>query len=713
MQMTKNKTLELEIANLKAEISKHNIAYHQKDEPLISDAEFDKLIIRLNQLEEEIDKNAPLFDGLDLVGAKPADGFRKIAHRRPMLSLANAFDKADIADFLERIARFLAVSQDKKDEEYKKAQEFFCETKIDGLSFSASYQNGVLLHVVTRGDGEEGEDVTANIKTIKDFPIKLATNNPPQYIEIRGEVYMAKLDFIELNQIQELNGDKLFANPRNASAGSLRQLDSAITAKRKLSYFAYGLGDYSSDFICDSQADFNFCLREWGFVVDDKAKICIGINEIIDFYQEIAQIRYQLPFDVDGMVYKLNDFNLQKRLGFVARSPRFAIAHKFPPEQAKTKIQDIILQIGRTGAVTPVAMLQPVNIGGVLVMRATLHNQEEIARKDIRIGDIVVVQRAGDVIPQIVEVDFNERKFNNVEIFNFPKICPACNSLIIKKDEDVVLRCSGGMKCSSQLKETIKHFVSKDALDIIGLGKKQIDNFFADGLISSFVDIFQLEKRQTDEFYALINRAGWGKKSLDNLWQSINQRRIVVLDKFIYAIGIRHLGETLSKTLAKHFISYQDFKNKMINIAVQPIESRLNNHDYQELVAIDGVGEKIAEALVDFFQDNSHFQMMVDLESELEIIDFKNDKNDSPLANKTVVFTGTLEKMSRMEAKKVAEGFGMKVVGSISSKTDFLVAGEEAGSKLKKAQELNIKILNEDDWLKMISSINNDLRPLL
>lgn len=688
---------QVEIQNLKAEIAKHDKAYHTLDAPLISDAKYDELRKKL----EEYRENFPQFfsDEKEKVGGKVLESFSKIRHRKPMLSLSNGFSHEDISDFIERVNRFLGL--DKKEEVVDLFSfaatpklELFCETKIDGLSFSARYEDGKLIQAATRGDGEEGEDVTQNIKTLREFPHVLKISNPPKIFEVRGEIYMGRKDFEELNIRQEEGGGKIFANPRNAAAGSIRQLDSGITASRKLSYFAYAIGEVSDDFICNSQSQLHQKLREFGFATEPNSKLCADLNEVMQLYEVINDSRYQFDYDTDGMVYKVNDFALQERLGFVARSPRWAIAHKFAAEKGKTLIENIIIQIGRTGALTPVAVLQPVNIGGVVVSRATLHNQDEIARKDIRIGDVVVIQRAGDVIPQVLEVDLSKRKSDSLP-FIFPKNCPVCNSEIVKVEDDVVLRCGGGLSCEAQLKETLKHFVSKDAFDIVGLGKKQIENFFIEGRIKSFADIFQLEKNEETAENPLKGKLGWGEKSIENLFAAINSKRKVALEKFIYAIGIRHVGETTAKLLAQHFVSYRNFKEKMLE---------MSQHDYEDFVALDGIGEKMAKAVLDYFRDARNLKMVLDLDGELEIEDAVQKHANSQFAGKSIIFTGTLERMTRAEAKKKAEDLGMKVVGSVSSKTDFVVAGSEAGSKLKKANELGLKVLDEEGWYQLTIS---------
>jgi len=715
--------VENEILQLKSLISKYDTAYHRHDNPLVSDFEYDALKSKLIEFE----KLYPQFfkeDEFNNVGAKSLDIFNKIKHSKAMLSLANGFSRDDIIDFIEKIERFLGLSKDRNvSSEFQpnlfelnlfnnrdNALDFFSETKIDGLSFSARYEKGILKYCATRGDGYEGEDVTENAKTIKNFPHILNDIDPPSFIEVRGEIFMSKKDFIELNKNQELSGEKIFANPRNAAAGSLRQLDSQITANRNLSYFAYSLGDFSFDFKCPSQSQLHKKLQEFGFLVEPNSKLCKNIDDLMEHYKSIVDSRYELDYDLDGMVYKINNFEYQERLGYIARSPRFAIAHKFPSIKAKTKINDIIVQVGRTGAITPVAILEPVNIGGVLVSRATLHNHDEILRKNIMIGDVVVVQRAGDVIPQILEVDLSKR-IGCEKNFEFPIQCPVCASLIEKNNDDVVLRCSGGLSCDAQLIETLKHFVSKDAFDIAGLGKKQIENLFYEGRIKSFADIFSLEDREKTSDFPLIKKSGWGHKSVENLYLAINQKRTIDLDRFIYAIGIRHIGESTAKTLANHFITYQEFINffkKYSQYSADEIllmQSENSNNqidDYKEFIAIDGIGEKLAHTTLAFFRDKKNCQMIEEVAKYLNILDMKSKIVNPDLFGKSIVFTGTMNKMTRAEAKKIAEDLGLKVLGSVSSKTNFVVAGLESGSKLKKAQEYGVKILNEDQWLELI-----------
>ena len=702
------KDIEKKITILQQQIFKHDIAYHQKDSPIISDAKYDELKKELLWLEEQYPQYKIADDLFVGVGAKPLADFAKITHKKQMLSLANAFSQKDIEDFMERINRFLGnVSGQNQSSLFDFVDTnpnfipLFCEPKIDGLSFSARYESGKLIYAATRGDGEVGEEITTNISTIADFPLILKTNSPPQILEIRGEVYMSKADFALLNQKQQEVGGKIFANPRNAAAGSLRQLDSKITASRKLSYFSYGIGEFSADFSCQSQESLFHILKDYGFNVEPHSAICRHIEEVMGLYQKIADGRYAFEYDLDGMVYKVNDFALQNRLGNISKSPRWAIAHKFPAQKSKTVIEKIVVQVGRTGSITPVAELAPVNIGGVLVSRATLHNQDEIANKDIREGDLVLIQRAGDVIPQVLEVDFSSRSTDSVK-YQFPTHCPSCGSEVTKIEDDVVLRCPNKFGCDAQIRESLKHFVSKDAFDIEGLGKKQIDNLFDEGRIKNFVDIFRLEVQEKLSPNPLIKKEGWGEKSTNNLFKNINLKRKIELHRFIYALGIRYVGEITAKLIAGNFISFENFREKMLKI-VKNFHNLNASQDWQDFIAIDGIGEKMAKSIVEYFVEPKNLEILKELTKELAIIDAKINNNDSKFTGKTIVFTGTLLQMSRAEAKEIAENLGLKVQGAISSKTDFLVAGADAGSKLKKAKELGIKILEEQDWFKMIS----------
>jgi len=563
--------------------------------------------------------------------------------------------------------------------------------KIDGLSCSLRYQDGVLVQAATRGDGQEGEDVTANIRTITDIPHKL--NGPaPAVIEIRGEIYMNRDDFLALNQRRSDAGEAVFANPRNAAAGSLRQLDPAITASRPLKFFAYGWGGIDGqDPFGPSQQTARDCLKNWGFRLNEPARLCQHVDDLMDFYQQIAHQRSTLPFDIDGLVYKVNRRDWQERLGFVSRAPRWAIAHKFAAEQAFTTLEDIIIQVGRTGALTPVAILTPVNVGGVMVARATLHNQDEIARKDIHIGDHVTIQRAGDVIPQIIAAERTPQS----RPFTFPTTCPECGSLAIRETDEAVTRCTGGLVCPAQAIERLKHFVSRDAFDIEGLGDKIMRAFWDDGTIRSPVDIFTLAERDHGQ---LAKKSGWGAQSVGNLFAAIDKRRQIDLPRFIYALGIRQIGQTTARTLARHYQTLD-----ALHTALHMAQDRTSTA-WQDLTNIEGIGESIATDLIGFFAESHNCAIVDDLLREIKINDFNEERNfNSPIAGKIVVFTGTLTTISRHEAKARAESLGAKVAGSVSAKTDYVVAGAEAGSKLKKAQELGLTILDEEQWHALLA----------
>lgn len=704
-------------------ILKANQAYYNLDEPIISDAEYDKLKVELTELEEKYPEYKTGI--LDLVGYKVLDFFSKVEHKIPMISLNNGFNREDISDFIDRCKRFLGTDED---------FQIFCEPKIDGLSFSARYENGIFVQGATRGDGFVGEDITENLKTIKTLPKKLKTESPPKVLEIRGEVYMSKQDFLSLNEKNSKTGDKVFANPRNAAAGSLRQLDTSITASRNLKYFAYTLGEFSEDFRIDTQDELINRLNLLGFTTTKEVLLCDNIDEMLIFYDKMKEIRHSLDYDIDGIVYKINSWLLQKRLGSVAHHPRWALAHKFPAEQAITVIEKIDIQVGRTGAMTPVARLEPVNIGGVIVSNATLHNRDEIEKKDIRVGDEVIIQRAADVIPQILSVNLEKRPKNS-EKYIFPNKCPICGSDAKAYGDDVVIRCSGGMNCSAQVIEGLRHFVSKKAFDIDGLGEKQIEKFYNENRIRTFADIFLLEEREniiktkyesqnkeadlfsqaedtlptnhqiTIETYPtlpLYYSEGFGKKSTENLFAAINKARNISLQRFIFALGVRFVGEITAKLIAKNYISLQNLLDKMQTAFQKDLFNNRSNDEYLKFYSIDGIGEKTANAILDYFEDRRNVNMIIQLNELINISDYKENKNNnSKLDGKTIMFTGTLQSMTRAEAKAKAEENGAKVLSSISSKLDFLVVGSEAGSKLKKAQEFGIKILFEDEWLKM------------
>ena len=676
-----------ELARLAKEIQKHNILYHQEDSPVISDAEYDALFRRNADIEAKfphlIRKDSPSHQ----VGAGPAEKFKKVTHSKPMLSLANAFSPEDIKDFLERIRRFLGLSA-------TDIIDVFCEPKIDGLSFSARYEKGIFVQGATRGDGTTGEDITVNLRTLQHFPARLSGNNVPDVLEIRGEVYMAHEDFEALNAAQEAAGQKLFANPRNAAAGSLRQLDSTITASRKLRYFVYALGEVSEPF-AKTQSEIIHYLDTLGFSTNTLSKLSNSLKEMEKYKEDIYAKRPNLSYDIDGIVFKVNRLDWQERLGAVSRSPRWATAYKFPAEQAKTVLEKISIQVGRTGVLTPVAYLTPITVGGVVVSRATLHNADEIERKDIREGDTVIIQRAGDVIPQVVGVDLEHRP-NHSKKFHFPSHCPVCESLAEREEGEAATRCTGGLICPAQSVERLKHFVSRDAFDIEGLGDKQITSFWEHGEIQQPADIFTLEVHDKTSLTPLRNREGWGTKSAENLFAAIASRKTIALDRFIYALGIRHIGQTTAKLLATTYNTYPRWKEAML---------ALHDHEgeaYTELLSIDGIGVKVADALEIFFKEEHNLKVLENLEKHLTIEEVAAFVGDSPIAGKTLVFTGTLQKMTRNEAKAKAESLGAKVAGSISKKTDYVIAGAEAGSKLDKAKALGVTVIDEDEWINLI-----------
>ena len=659
----------------------HNVAYYQDDAPMVSDAEYDALFQQLVALEAAFPELKTEDSPSQKVGAAPSQGFAKIRHAIPMLSLGNAFDDEDVGEFMARIRRFLSIGDDEP-------LEIVGEPKIDGLSVNLRYENGVFVRGATRGDGAEGEDITANLRTIGDIPEKLA-GNAPGIAEIRGEVYLPKSAFRALNETQQANDAKIYANPRNAAAGSLRQLDSAITAQRPLRMFAYSWGEFSAD-VADSQWEFLETISAWGFQTNPISRLCTSLEEVLRLYHDIGEQRAQLDYDIDGVVYKVNRIDLQRRLGFVSRAPRWAIAHKFPAEQATTILKGIDIQVGRTGSLTPVARLEPVTVGGVVVSNATLHNEDEIARKDVRIGDTVVIQRAGDVIPQVVRPVLEKRPQSAVP-YAFPTTCPVCGSEAVRDVDEAVRRCTGGLICSAQSVERLKHFVSRNAFDIEGLGAKNITAFHEDGLVNGPADIFRLaEKCDT-----LLERDGWGDQSVDNLLAAIDERRKIGLDRFIYALGIRQIGQATARLLARTYGTVDAWRAAMT--AAQDREGEA----YQDLLNIDGIGASVAEDLLAFVHEDHNRQVLDDLEDALEIEAVAAPSSDSTLSGKTIVFTGTLEKMTRSEAKARAEALGAKVSGSVSSKTDLLVAGPGAGSKARKAAELGIETIDEDGWITL------------
>lgn len=677
-----------ELERIAKEMAKSDIAYYQNDEPYLSDAEYDALKRRNAELEAVFPQLVRADSPSKKIGAPLQSGFGKVPHRFPMLSLGDVFSIEEVEDFIAGVKRFLNTESDIA---------FMCEPKIDGLSFTARYENGIFVQGATRGDGTTGEDITANLRTLAQLPPKIE-GKVPAVLEVRGEVYMSKSDFFELNRKNEAEGKKIFANPRNAAAGSLRQLDPNVTRERNLSLFAYTWGEVSER-PWDSQEDFFKHLRQWGFPTNPNNRLCRSVREIEDFFKNLMQIRASLAYDIDGVVYKVNDIPLQERLGFLTRTPRWAIAHKFPAEQAVTTIKDIRIQVGRTGALTPVADLEPINVGGVMVAHATLHNEDEIKRKDIRIGDSVVIQRAGDVIPQVVSVVLEKRPENSRE-YDFPQTCPQCGAHAIREEDEAVRRCTGGLTCPAQAIERLKHFVSRDAMDIDGLGAKIIEDFYHEGIIRNPVDIFTLEQRNGgagDDLFSsrdglhLENRDGWGKKSVENLFTAINRRRKVPLARFIYALGIRQVGSATARLIAQNFVSWAAFAADM------------KNGNTEKLLSIDGIGEAMAQDMVEFFKEEHNLKTIDLLLREVTAEDFADlIRSDSPLSGKTVVFTGTLAKLTRAEAKAKALSAGAKVAGSVSKNTDYVVLGADAGSKAAKAAELGIKILSEEQFVALL-----------
>ncbi len=675
-----------ELARLAAEIAHHRRLYFQKDAPEISDAAFDAMVQRNEAIEARFPELRREDSPSASVGAPAAAGFAKVRHTRPMLSLENALQESDVRDFFARVRRFLGLRENG-------AVEVTAEPKIDGLSASLRYEDGRFVQGATRGDGSVGEDITANLKTITDVP-KTLKGAHPKVFEVRGEVYMRRSEFAKLNERRQAAGEPLFANPRNAAAGSVRQLDPSITASRPLHFFAYSPGEIDEEAFGSSQWDFLKTLEARGFAVNPLAKLCGSIEEALEFHAHIQSQRAELPYDIDGVVYKVNRRDWQERLGMVSRAPRWAVAHKFPAEQAETLLRDIRVQVGRTGALTPVAELEPVTVGGVVVSRATLHNEDEIARKDIRIGDRVLIQRAGDVIPQILSVVEKARPKNSRR-YEFPDHCPACGSLAIREPGEAVRRCTGGLICPAQAVERLRHFVSRNAFDIEGMGDKHVMEFLAHGLVKGPADIFRLSRHRT----ALEAREGWGKQSVAKLLDAIESRRHIALDRFIYGLGIPQVGEATARLLARNYGSLARWRDAMRE-AQDP-----KGPAFQDLDSIEGIGPSVAADIVGFFAEPHNLQVLDDLAREVTVEDFKAParRTQSKVAGKTVVFTGTLEKMTRHEAKARAESLGAKVAGSVSKSTDYVVVGSDPGSKARKAAELGVAVLDEDSWLKLIA----------
>jgi DNA ligase (NAD+) len=671
---SRNDNMKERHASLVAEIKRHDALYHTHDNPEISDADYDALRRELDEIESHYPELITADSPSQKVGGAVKEGFSKITHALPMLSLGNAFSEDDVVDFIDRVKRFLGTSDD---------IEIFAEQKIDGSSCSLRYENRQLVSAATRGDGQVGEDITANIRTLNSVPHSLL-KDAPDILEVRGEVYMPKSSFLKLNAEREKQGEQKFANPRNAAAGSLRQLDSNITAARNLKFFGYALGEVSKP-IATTQTGIREQLNAWGFDVPSPVAMGVDIQTLMDFYNHIMQIRPDLEYDIDGIVYKVNDLALQDRLGFVSRAPRWAIAHKFPAEQAITTLREISIQVGRTGALTPVAELEPITVGGVVVSRATLHNQDEIERKDVRVGDKVLLQRAGDVIPQIVK---SIEHLPDSQKFVFPDHCPVCGSAAIREVDEAVTRCTGGLICEAQAVERLKHFVSKNAFDIDGMGDKVIKAFWDRGLVKNPADIFTLEAQDKQSLTPLRAWDGWGDQSARKLFDAINKRRIISLERFIYALGIRQVGQATAKRLASHYLS--------IHALLEPL-------DHDALIEIEDIGPAVAKDIIAFFSEDHNREIIERLLNEITVEDYVPPQTvDSVFGGKTIVLTGTLTQMTRAEAKAKLENLGAKVSGSVSAKTDYVIAGLDAGSKLKKAQELNVPVLSEDEFIEKL-----------
>ncbi len=693
-----------ELKRLANEIAGHDKRYYQDDAPTVTDAEYDALRRRNAAIEARFPELVLQESPSKRLGAAPARGFAKVRHSVPMLSLGNAFSEEDVTDFVGRIRRFLKLSEDEN-------IAFSAEPKIDGLSMSLRYEDGELVTAATRGDGTEGEDVTANIKTLKAIPHKLKGRHIPRICEVRGEVYMTKADFLKLNERQKQSGGQIFANPRNSAAGSLRQKDPAVTASRPLGFFAYAWGEIS-EMPSDSQHGMIKWFEACGFDTNPLAKLCRSVEELIAFHRDIEARRAKLDYDIDGVVYKVDRLDWQQRLGFAGREPRWGIAHKFAAEQAPTVLNDIEIQVGRTGTLAPVGKLEPVGVGGVIVQNVTLHNEDYIkgiggdgeplrGGRDIRIGDTVIVQRAGDVIPQVVDVVIDKRP-KDAKPYKFPTRCPCpLHTEVVREttatgEEGSRARCSGEFACPFQKIEHLKLFVSRRAFDIDGLGEKQLEMFFEKGWVKEPGDIFTLEER--NKKIKLEEEEGYGETSVSNLFAAINRRRTIALDRVIFGLGIRHVGETTALALARGYVSWDAFHDACLKVAKGDEEAMA------EMDALDQIGETVIEAVKAYFGESHNRGIVERLTRHLTIEDAEKPKTDSKVAGKTVVFTGSLERMTRDEAKAMAERYGAKVSGSVSKKTDLVVAGPGAGSKLKDAQKFGVQVVSEDDWFKLVGA---------
>ena len=684
-----------ELDRLAKTIAEHDALYHRLDAPRISDSDYDALKARNRAVEARFPQLVRADSPSFTVGAAVAEGFGKVVHAVPMLSLDNAFSDEDVRDFVNSVYRFLGQLPDQ-------SIAFTAEPKIDGLSMSIRYEDGRLVTAATRGDGATGENVTANVRTIAEIPETLPAD-APSVVEVRGEVYMARQDFLDLNARMAAEGRQTYVNPRNTAAGSLRQLDASVTATRKLKFFAYAWGEMT-EMPADTQHGMVETFERWGFPVNALTKRLFSIDALIGHYREIGLARADLPYDIDGVVYKVDRLDLQDRLGFRSRSPRWAIAHKFPAEKATTRLTAIDIQVGRTGALTPVARLVPITVGGVVVTNATLHNAEEIARLGVKIGDTVEIQRAGDVIPQVLRVTHSPQ---DAVAFAFPEFCPCdLKTPIVRAEtaggvEGVIRRCSGEFACPFQRKEHLKHFVSRKAFDIEGLGEKQIEFFYDDPMLSirTPADIFTLQQRDdANPLQKLKNREGYGATSAQKLFDAIEARRTIALDRLIFGLGIRHVGEATARTLAR---AYGDWAS--VHEAFRAIAAG-DKAAIEEMDALDDIGPAVVEAVGRFFGEPHNIAMVDQLLEQLVVLEAEQPARDSPIAGKTVVFTGTLEKMTRDEAKAMAERLGAKVSGSVSARTDLVVAGPKAGSKLKKAQELGVEVIDEDQWLARVGT---------
>jgi DNA ligase (NAD+) len=679
-------------AELRAQIAHHNRLYYEQDQPAISDADYDALLGELRALESARPELVTPDSPTQRVGTALSGKFPKVRHSVPMLSLANGFTPEDVAGFIDRVRRFLKLDADEP-------IELTAEPKIDGLSLSLRYERGVLVRGATRGDGTEGEDVTANVRSVGDIPEKMRGRGAPEVCEPRGEVYITRSAFLKLNEEQAAAGRTVFANPRNSAAGSLRQLDPGVTASRPLRFLAYAWGEMS-----EMPADTQWGMLQWlerrGLPTNPLSKLCRSVEELLAFHRDIELERARLDYDIDGVVYKVNRLDWQRRLGFVGRDPRWALAHKFPAQKATTVMNAIELQVGRTGALTPVAKLAPVNVGGVVVSNATLHNEDYIRELDVRIGDTVTVQRAGDVIPQVLGVVL-ERRPPHAALFQFPKTCPCPLATAVVRDltatgkEGAISRCSGELACPHQRIEHLRHFVSRRAFDIEGLGEKQINLFYEKGWVKEPADIFTLEKRNPKQI-RLEEEEGFGEVSVRNLFGAIEARQTISLERFIYSLGIRHVGETTARALARGYGTYRAFREACRHLAEGNADAR------QELDAMDQIGDAVIESLTSYFSESHNTGMVDHLAREVRILDAERPAAESPIAGKTIVFTGRLEQMTRDEAKALAERLGASVSGSVSKKTGLVVAGPEAGSKLTKAQELGVQVLDEAAFLELV-----------